>query len=255
MIELFQKGGLIMWPLLLASLVSLTVVIERLVFLVRESKNRDSALVNKFFEFAKEGNQVAAIEVVKGSKDALIRILSYSLSCEKINFETAVLRASSIELSRYAKGLSTLDTIITLAPLLGLLGTVTGMIGAFGLLGGAELDAPSAITGGIAEALIATAFGLAIAIISLIPFNFLNTKIERFRSEIEQRVCELELIIANFNQAYGDLDHNYKVHGDNPASSDSLRNQQQGKKSYAKVVGNIGQAMPAEQVKTSEEVV
>ena len=88
-----------------------------------------------------------------------------------------------------------LDTIITLAPLLGLLGTVTGLIRSFGLLGAQELDAPAAITGGIAEALIATAFGLAIAIVALIPFNYLNARLEEARHEIEDASTHLELLL------------------------------------------------------------
>jgi biopolymer transport protein ExbB/TolQ len=84
--------------------------------------------------------------------------------------------------------------VITLAPLLGLLGTVTGMMGSFSLIGG-ELSAPGAITGGIAEALIATAFGLGIAITSLIPFNVLNARMEDARHEIESAAKELELLV------------------------------------------------------------
>ena len=80
------------------------------------------------------------------------------------------------------------------APLLGLLGTVTGMMGSFSLIGG-ELSAPGAITGGIAEALIATAFGLGIAITALIPFNLLNTKMEEARLEIELAATQLELMM------------------------------------------------------------
>ncbi len=82
-----------------------------------------------------------------------------------------------------------------MAPLLGLLGTVTGMIHAFGLLGESELGAPTAITGGIAEALIATGFGLAIAILALIPFNYLNSRLEEARHEIEDAASHLELLL------------------------------------------------------------
>jgi biopolymer transport protein ExbB len=84
--------------------------------------------------------------------------------------------------------------VITLAPLLGLLGTVTGMMGSFSLIGG-DLSAPGAITGGIAEALIATAFGLGIAITSLIPFNVLNTKADEARHELESASAQLELMV------------------------------------------------------------
>ena len=106
-----------------------------------------------------------------------------------------MLRAANLEMKRWNRGLPVLDTVITLAPLLGLLGTVTGMIGAFGLLGNQELDAPAAITGGIAEALIATAFGLMIAIVALVPFNYLNAKLEERRHELEDTASRLELLL------------------------------------------------------------
>jgi len=84
--------------------------------------------------------------------------------------------------------------VITLAPLLGLLGTVTGMMGSFSLIGG-ELSAPGAITGGIAEALIATAFGLGIAITALIPFNYLNARTDEANHELESAGAQLELLV------------------------------------------------------------
>jgi biopolymer transport protein ExbB len=94
------------------------------------------------------------------------------------------------ELERY---LNTLGTIAAAAPLLGLLGTVVGMIGSFAMLGGSELEAPSAITGGIAEALIATAFGLGIAITALLPFNYLNARQEEARLEMQDAASHVEL--------------------------------------------------------------
>jgi biopolymer transport protein ExbB len=111
------------------------------------------------------------------------------------SFTNALITASSEELRRFSRGLSVLDTVITLAPLLGLLGTVVGMIHSFGLLGADELGAPTAITGGIAEALIATASGLAVAITALIPFNYLNSRLEEARHELEQAGNRLELLL------------------------------------------------------------
>lgn len=107
----------------------------------------------------------------------------------------SLLAASSEELHHFSRGLTLLDTVITLAPLLGLLGTVVGMIHSFGLLGADELGAPTAITGGIAEALIATASGLAVAITALIPFNYLNSRLEEARHELEQAGNRLELLL------------------------------------------------------------
>jgi len=107
------------------------------------------------------------------------------------------MQAANTELQRFSQGLPILDTAITLAPLLGLLGTVTGMIHAFGLLGSSELSGPTVITGGIAQALIATACGLGIAIIALIPFNYLNARLEEARHEIEDTVTHLELILKS----------------------------------------------------------
>jgi len=73
---------------------------------------------------------------------------------------------------------------------------VTGLIHAFGLLGAQELGSPVAITGGIAEALIATAFGLGIAITALIPFNYLNARLEEARNEIQDAGSQLELMLS-----------------------------------------------------------
>ena len=193
MIEIFHKGGPIMWPLLLVSVIALTVVIERLFFIALEKKNRNPALVGEILTKVENGHVDEAARLGEGSKDFVARALTYALTHREKSFSEAMLRSANWELKRFNRGLTLLDTAITLAPLLGLLGTVVGMIGSFNMLGGSELGAPAAITGGIAEALIATAFGLGIAITALLPFNYLNAREEEARLEIQDAASHVEL--------------------------------------------------------------
>ena len=195
MFSLFQKGGPVMWPLLLTSLIALTVVFERIIFIVRKKRSRKPHVIENILTNVEQGNIQQSIEQGENCPDFVVRTLVYGLKHREKGFSNALLQAANQELRRFSQGLTVLDTTITLAPLLGLLGTVTGMIHAFGLLGGQELEAPTVITGGIAEALIATAFGLAIAIISLIPFNYLNGRLEDARHEIEDASTHLELLL------------------------------------------------------------
>ena len=184
-----------MWPLLILSIVTLAVVLERLVFLLTVNRNLAPDTVEALLEAVELGDLPRAQVIGNGSKDYVCRTLSYALTHRGNVFTPALLRAAAVELNRFNRGLSFLDTSITLAPLLGLLGTVTGMIHAFGMLGTQELSAPVAITGGIAQALLATAFGLGIAIVSLIPFNILNSKAEQARHAIEDAGTRLELLL------------------------------------------------------------
>ena len=108
--------------------------------------------------------------------------------------------ASQAELHRLKRYLPLLDTVITLAPLLGLLGTITGMISAFGIVSSSGLGQPHAITGGVAEALIATATGLAIAILALVPYNYFRAKVEAITQLMEERATRLELLFQHLQK-------------------------------------------------------
>jgi biopolymer transport protein ExbB len=195
LIQIFFKGGPIMWPLLLVSISAVATVLERLVFLVAERSQRSARDQREFFRLVEQGDAEAAVRIGRTTRDGVTRVLAAALQERKTSFTNALLAASAEELRRYNRGLPLLDTVITLSPLLGLLGTVTGMIHSFGLIAG-ELDAPAAITGGIAEALIATAFGLGIAITALIPFNYLNARLEDARRELEVAGNRLELFLV-----------------------------------------------------------
>ncbi|MBI4041286.1 MAG: MotA/TolQ/ExbB proton channel family protein [Deltaproteobacteria bacterium] len=195
MLELFHKGGPVMWPLLVTSLVSVTVIIERLFFIYLERRKRNPALVQAIFSKVQTGNISEAIAHAEGHGDYVARVLVQGLKHKHKSFSDVLLTGATQEIKRFNERLYVLDTVITLAPLLGLFATVTGMIQSFNLLGGKELSAPTVITGGIAEALIGTGFGLAIAIIALIPFNYLNQVVEKVRHEIEMAATHLELLL------------------------------------------------------------
>ncbi len=197
MFSFFLKGGPVMWPLLITSVITLTVVVERFLFLFRERQLRQPDTVAKIFTEVESGRIEEAIRLGEQSKNFVANTLVYGLRHRDHALSNALMQAANTELKRFSQGLPILDTVITLAPLLGLLGTVTGMIHAFGLLGSRELEGPTVITGGIAQALIATACGLGIAIIALIPFNYLNARLEEARHEIEDTVTHLELILKS----------------------------------------------------------
>lgn len=216
LVHIFKKGGPIMWPLLVLATLALLTVLERIFFLLNERRKRDSKALERFLDAISRGDTESAIQTSNQSKYFLVRALGYALTHREKSLSSALLYAQEKELKRFRRGIPILDTVITLAPLLGLLGTVTGMMGSFSLIGG-ELSAPGAITGGIAEALIATAFGLGIAITSLIPFNFLNTKMEEARIEIETAATQLELLVhpteiaeTSVEQDWPDLDLAFK---------------------------------------------
>jgi biopolymer transport protein ExbB len=195
--NLFLKGGPVMWPLLVTSVITLTVVIERFLFLLRERAMRQPEVIGRIFTEVEAGNVEQAIQLGDKSQDYVAVTLIYGLRHRRTSLTNALIQAANTELKLFSRGLPILDTVITLAPLLGLLGTVTGMIHAFGLLGSRELEGPTVITGGIAQALIATACGLAIAIIALIPFNYLNARLEEARHDIEDATTHLELLLKS----------------------------------------------------------
>ena len=195
MYELMIKGGPVMWPLLACSIVALAVVFERLLFWLVISVRKKQKLVNRIFTLTEEGDFDTAIQEGEVSSCLVCRILTAGLAHRNYGLVQSLEAAAMHEIEKMKRNLSVLDTIITLAPLLGILGTVSGIIISFDLLGIAGIEDPKAVTGGIAQALMTTATGLAIAIVALLPYNALTRKVEKVTRYLEQLVTFYEVTV------------------------------------------------------------
>ena len=189
---ILAKGGIVMIPLLAASIISLAVIIEQLLFWRHLQAQEAGATI---LHLVAEGNREQALGVASVSWHPVARVLRAGLE-HKRSPSAAMQATAQAELRQLRRYLPVLDTTITLAPLLGLLGTVTGMISAFGIISEAGLGQPHAITGGVAEALIATATGLLIAIVTLIPYNYFRAKIDQMTELMEEQATRLELLLS-----------------------------------------------------------
>jgi biopolymer transport protein ExbB len=165
------------------------------IFILNENRKRSRRKMEEFFGRCEAHDLEGAISVSKTTKDFIVRTLGYALEHRETSLNSALVFASTTAMKRFNRGLMVLDTVITLAPMLGLLGTVTGMMTSFESLGG-ENSNPTAIMGGISEALIATAAGLIVALVCLLPYNYLNAKIEAAQKELETATARLELLIT-----------------------------------------------------------
>jgi biopolymer transport protein ExbB len=195
LIDKFHKGGPIMWPILIVSIIGLTVVIERIFWWTGRWFRRDPKRIEKVFTAIEHGDVTEASRLSRGSRDPVLRMMWNGLNHQHASLQGALQVAAGIEIKRAGRFLVVMDTLVTLAPLLGLLGTITGLIRSFSFLGNEEL-AVQAVTGGIAEALIATACGLGIAIFALIPFNYFTSRVSNLEFELQTAATNLEVMLG-----------------------------------------------------------
>ena len=194
LISKFHQGGPVMWPILIVSIIALTVVIERCFWWGGRWFRRDPKRIEKVFTAIENGDTAEASRLSRGSRDPVLRMMWNGLNHQHASLQGALQVAAGIEIKRAGRFLVVMDTLVTLAPLLGLLGTITGLIRSFSFLGNEEL-AVQAVTGGIAEALIATACGLGIAIFALIPFNFFTSRVSNLEFELQTAATNLEVML------------------------------------------------------------
>jgi biopolymer transport protein ExbB len=194
MIDLFFHGGPVMYPLLACSILVLTVIIERLLFWITVDVNRNMKLIEDVLELCREGDWAGVRNKVSGSNDFIIRVLVSGILHREFSMTKAMEAAAAEEVRNMRRYMGVLDTMITVAPLLGIFGTVIGIITSFEVLGTSGIDQPQAVTAGIAQALITTATGLGIAILSVFPYNYFNSKVEKAVLNIEKYATSLEIV-------------------------------------------------------------
>src|SRR5580698_4450497 len=203
--QFISEGGPVMWPILVSAIVAVAVVGERAFWWLREAGKRDPQKLEQLFAALENRDLPAARKIAEGSEDTVIRMIRHGLGHvghAHGSLVGALQLAAGIELKRAGRFLMVMDTLVTLAPLLGLLGTVTGLMRAFLNIGSAELSV-TAVTGGIGEALIATACGLGIAIFALIPFNYFSARVAQLQFDLETAATNVEMMVGGAKPAPG----------------------------------------------------
>src|SRR5579872_2654403 len=191
--EIVQAGGPLMWPIILCSVVAAAIVLERL-WTLQDRRVLPSDLTQKVWKLV-ETNQINdKVMVALEQHSPLGKLLAAGLANRHRPREVLMERLEDTgrhvvyELERY---LNTLGTIAGVSPLLGLLGTVTGIIRSFNAIQQGGMGDPRALSGGIAEALIATVAGLCVAIPALTAYRYFRGRVERIVVEMEKQAIRM----------------------------------------------------------------
>ena len=161
------------------------------------------ALVDEVLELARQGDWEAIKNKTVHTKDYIIKILVSGILHKEFSMIKAMEAAAADQIKHMRRFMGVLDTMITVAPLLGIFGTVLGIISSFEILGSAGIEHPQEVTSGIAQALITTAAGLGIAILSVFPYNYFNSRVENAAMLIEKYATSLEIVFEKLTQPGG----------------------------------------------------
>ena len=201
--HIFDKGGPVMYPLLACSILALGVVIERAIFWLKLAIKSQPSLVDEILELSRQGDWESIRNKTVDTKDYIIKILVSGILHKEFSMIKAMESAAADEIKHMRRFMGVLDTMITVAPLLGIFGTVLGIISSFEVLGSAGIEHPQEVTSGIAQALITTAAGLGIAILSVFPYNYFNSRVENAAVLIEKYATSLEIVFEKLTQPGG----------------------------------------------------
>ncbi len=204
-IEKFIEGGWVMWPILATFLLSLSVILDRAVWWSALQSKIRSGLQEKAREALGTGDFTTAWKIGENTPEPYLANLREGMSHANTSMLAAMQLHATQLIEKSEARMWVLSTMITLAPLLGLFGTVAGLMGSFAAIGTDQL-AVTKVTGGIGEALIATACGIAIAVICLLPYNFFRKRVSLLRSSLERWINHSELLVKSAKEHGHDLE-------------------------------------------------
>jgi len=193
-VETFVKGGPIMWPLLACLILAVATVAERALWWRRVSRLRDDPGFSRALWDVRLGNFGPAWEATSAGRSPFLTALRSGLANGRTDPVAAMQLRAEESMEEAATRQWLLSTLVTLSPLLGLLGTVVGIMGSFSFIGTEQL-AVAKVSGGVGEALIATAAGLGIAILCLLPHNYFHRRQQSLRHDLEQAVNQAEIAL------------------------------------------------------------
>ena len=193
-VETFLKGGPIMWPILACLVVALATVAERVLYWRKVRRLRAEPAFAEALGDVRVGRYGPVWERTRDAASPFLVALRAGLANGRAEPVTAMQLSAEETLEEAGTRQWLLSTIVTLAPLLGLLGTVIGIMGSFQFIGSEQL-AVAKVSGGVGEALIATAAGLGIAIVCLIPHNYFHRRVQALRHDLEQAVNQAEVAL------------------------------------------------------------
>lgn len=188
MLEIFQKGGPLMYPILLCSVLALAIFLERLWTFARVRRGF-SDLVNKVESLVVKSRIEEALQTCRQIDTPLARIFVAALRSagkSRDQIKIAVEEVGAREAAPLERYLGLMGTLATISPLLGLLGTVLGMINAFNVIAVQGVGTPATLGGGISQALITTAAGLCVAIPTILLHKYLASRADRMILDMEE---------------------------------------------------------------------
>jgi biopolymer transport protein ExbB len=199
MMDLLQKGGIVLAFIIILSVIAAVIIIERLLYF-RKNRTDEDQLLQRLKSALQKGHYDEALSICEANPLPISNLMKVGIEHRQYSEEVikdAVTDAANMEIPRMERYVSFLGTIAQIAPLLGLLGTVTGNIKAFGVLGNfaGSVSDPGLLARGIAEALITTAAGIIVSIPAVIFYNYLVSKVNHSIIRLENRVTELVLYL------------------------------------------------------------
>lgn len=204
-VETFIEGGWVMWPILATFFLALCVILDRVVWWLRLKSIIRPSLHEQARQALGTGDFETAWQLSQTSTDPYLKNLAEGISHARTSMLAAMQLDATHLIEKSEARMWVISTMITLAPLLGLFGTVVGIMGSFSFVGDEQLAADK-VSGGIAEALIATAAGIGIAIICLLPYNFFRKRVALLRGSLERWINHCELLVHSAKEHGHDLE-------------------------------------------------